>query len=393
MEVIGMYAHSRPTITTALFAIICFALLVPRINAGDWQSTTEPESAVPAITIQDQSRRLLSPGFRLQQVPSSATGKQKAELHLEDDRIYGEQNLFRSNKPPLLLKTAAYGLSQAVKLADHKITDHRHPLLIDAMTSRDTSLVSPEDQAAACKYCRSAHSAVQASAAPEPSRKCLTDYESQTAVESIGTESKSVQELVDLMESLGPGVLQGSVFGLGDLVADDQLDARQALIQNLEVLDVQNRNPAACRYCSERISREDVPTEADSANPWFDASPDALMAVAESSETAKSVMVRIDALRSSAEKLDEAANQLERRDLFYQSDQLRELSSQLRADARNARVALMAQPGFETEVPEVDREEAPNDFRPVAHSRVQFLEEQLDQLRKATQMDHGSRLR
>ncbi len=388
-----MYARSRLISAIVPLAIICLATFASRANAEDEQPSAVSKSAHLSITVQDRSRLILSPGFRFKQIPTTTSGKHLAELHLEDDRVYGGQNLFRSNQPPLLLKTAAYGLSQAVKLADHKISERPRPMLIDAMTSRDASLNSLEDRTAACKYCRREHTVAQASTANQADRECPTHCQNNTVLDSTGTESKTVQELVDLMESLGPGVLEGSVFSPGDLV-DGRFDERQALIHNLDVLDAQNRKTSACQQCASRVVDGVASSEADSPNPWFDADPEALSPLAEGRETTTSVIVRIEALRSSAEQLDEAANQLERQDLFYQSDQLRELASELRADARDARVALMAQPGTEAEVQELDRpEESPEDFRPVTYSHIQFLEAQLEHLRRALQEDPGSRRR
>lgn len=353
----------------------------------DKQSNENVAPQQPSITVQDQSSRLSSEDYRVVVVPAGATGKQRPELHLDEDRVFEDRPVFRSNEPPLLLKTAAYGLSQAVKLADHKISEPSLPLLIDGGTSRQVSHDAPADHLSACKYCRHNHpqhskdKLQRSSSELSPARLASSDGNPVEAPK----ESKTVKELVDLMESLGPGVLENSVFNSPSAsVAGTEPNLRQELAQNLQVLEA-----------SDSVQDNGISTDPDAGNPWYDVESGGLSLVEANTdpEGTKNISVRIDALRNSAEQLDLVANQLERRDLYYQSDQLRELAAQLRADARNARIALMAQPGVEAELPEVESSEVPLDMGPVTRGALHRVESQLDQLLQAARSERGETAR
>ncbi len=360
---------------------------------GASRSNAVSDGNQPSIAVQDQSRRELSPGFRLAPIAAASSGKGRLEPHQEETHLLEKLTPFRSNKPPLLLRTAAYGLSQAVKLADHKIVPERQPLLIDAATSRVVSQRTSSDRSSACKYCRYGTTAPRILTGVCSSDKtCDEQADDDESRPLSGTETKTVQEIVDLMESLGPGVLKGSVFRSPEVVdaeeTNEQATKRRLIDYYRRMFAAQAPTRSASDEYSIHLSNEEeISTASEPLNPWYDIDPSGVPQVGALSDPAEinRIETRIDALRSSAEQLDDVANQLERRDLYFQGDQLRELASQFRADARNARIALMAQPVSETEPLEAESASGPLDSDPITRSRRTRLQAELEQLLEAMQ--------
>ncbi len=315
----------------------------------------------PSIAIQDQSPRLLSPGFCLAPLASDAAGKLLSKRHHDSARLLDKLSPFDSNEP----------------------------LLIDAETSRVVSRQASDDRSIACKYCGLDHP-------PQVDRVATSSQSEQTCDDRKNCnespaqrpkESRTVQEIVDLMESLGPGILEGSVFTPSGIDGNDergeQPAVRKTVVQNLRILDAQNADNR--EHLVLQSNDETVSTDPESSNPWYETDASGLPQVGAQAnpEDFHRIETRIDALRSSAEQLDGVANQLERRDLYFQSDQLRELASQLRADARNARIALMSQPVSDTEPRAPESLAAPFEPGPITHNGHDPFQARLEQLLEA----------
>jgi len=343
----------------------------------------------PSITAEDQSRGVLSPGFQLAPMAASASGKQRPELQHESGPLFQGLAPFRLNTPPLFPRSAAHGLSQAVKRSGHEIVPRQRPLLIDAATSRIVSRNTDDAHSANCKYCGhgGTRHADGVATSCSSDQACDDQVDDDKSGEPDTGETKTVREIVEVMESLGPGVLEGSVFSPANASDTDAVDKqstmRQAVIPYLRMLEAQTA--ASNGDFVNQSDDESVSSETEPRNPWYDidtSEPPRIVTRIDSAESNR-IESRIDTLRSSAEQLDGIANQLERRDLYYQSDRLRELASQIRADARNARIALMAQPS-----PEIESVTEPLDFGPVTRGGRENIQAQLEQLLEAMQSEH-----
>ena len=152
-----------------------------------------------------------------------------------------------------------------------------------------------------------------------------------------------VDDVAELMESLGPSVLRGSLFDLLTEEPAGALDAhqrfRQALVEYLRVLHGCPGGPATeVEELPLPAATADTVVEQQEHEIWNLASHDNEEVIVISDVHQQQIRGRIDALREAARHAEEAANLLETRDLYEQADALRASAAQLRADARAAQL-------------------------------------------------------
>jgi hypothetical protein len=169
-------------------------------------------------------------------------------------------------------------------------------------------------------------------------------------------QGEAAKVILELMDTLGRSVLDGTVFEkptevdaqwLKDLDAS-QTTPREALIQYIRALEAQEEQCHRCTadQAAHRTSDEEVVTftagEIEIGAP-LEASVEEEDEEEEYADDVDDEQDEIESLRDAGEELDELANRLERRDNYLRADQVRELAAQLRFDARRVRSPEMAE--------------------------------------------------
>jgi hypothetical protein len=184
---------------------------------------------------------------------------------------------------------------------------------------------------------------------------------------------ETAKVILELMETLGRSVLDGTVFQkpdeagqewLRELSADGQVSPREALIQFIRHLEAQQAqaaerqeeefevdfashplviNGGACscplQGCSCPSEGHDCPAECAECRDF----PSDGCASSGCADHPPSLAgcggSEVEVLREMSSHLEMAANELERREIYHRADQLREVAGQLRQDARRTSLA------------------------------------------------------
>jgi hypothetical protein len=165
-------------------------------------------------------------------------------------------------------------------------------------------------------------------------------------------QGEAAKVILELMDTLGRSVLDGTVFEkpsevdaqwLKDL-GDSQATPREALIQYIRALESQQEQARqqAAHEADEHAAEEVIPVSAEEID--LGEPQKATEEVGEiDAHLVDDQHDEVESLRGSSEELEQLANRLERRENYLRADQVRELAGQLRLDARRIQSPEMAE--------------------------------------------------
>lgn len=256
-----------------------------------------------------------------------------------------------------------------------------------------------------------------------PGKQCQC-HQCETQVE----HGETAKVILELMETLGRSVLDGTVFQkpgqadqdwLKELSADGQVSPREALIQYIRHLEAQEEQartrqaeqvvelevdfvshplligkspcscpanececPSACRDCpAEYAECRDCPGDSCPCLQCADQAP------CLSNDPASEV----DVLREMSVHLEMAANELERREIYHRADQLRDVAGQLRQDARRSSLARATRKTHSTYPPQQPSQEWPARTPRDVHLQLNELREELQRTQAELEQARGKR--
>lgn len=169
------------------------------------------------------------------------------------------------------------------------------------------------------------------------------------------------QEILELMESTGGSVLDGTLFS-GDEPEQERQLRRSTIVQTIRQLqeeDIRKALPLPIPPSTETLASWSSPVAPVSAPAPAAPQPNA---------------ASIDELRRVCDQLDQAASNLERQELYHFADRLRETAQQMRLEARRlAAASRLGEPGRMTTAPAEESS---------AEAQLQMLREEVHRLRQ-----------
>ncbi len=355
--------------------------------------TEEVKTVVPAGATEVPDFQLLFPAGQLPQVDPAVLIEDEAPLALRPtNRRNGAWNQFwpQAQAAPALF---APDDDRPLKPLTGQWTENSvwQPALVGQPNSpqgfRFNNLIIPvaaEEPLDSTEKCNKCNKCDECKCNPCNGKQC-----GETPLE----HGETAKVILELMETLGRSVLDGTVFQkpgqadqdwLKELSADGQISPREALIQYIRHLESQEdqvrsrlaaqsefnvdidielaspprskspcgcpgescpaltRQASTCQAGACPASCRDCPAECAEC---FDCPSDGFVCTASADQVPclhDAAGSEVDVYREMSVHLEMAANELERREVYQRADQLREVAGQLRQDARRASVARAA---------------------------------------------------
>ena len=194
---------------------------------------------------------------------------------------------------------------------------------------------------------------------------CADKHEAEVTTGASDTSSpEAAATLLELLESQGNSVLVGTVFEEDSVESlltakgkrhSKRKSINKTVIETIKRIDVEHSSQSSCPACGRS-----------------NATASRLHHIRLHGKTAE----HVEALRESAERLDDTASLLEQRRLYHQADHCRKLATQLRRDARHSTDGRHLPARLHTTP-------APPHVPHPLHRRIERLQDELEEIRQA----------
>lgn len=183
------------------------------------------------------------------------------------------------------------------------------------------------------------------------------------------------QEILELMESTGGSVLDGTLFNSDEHSTEQERQLRRSTIvqtiRQLQEEEIRKAAPIPIPPATETLVNWTSPVSPLAPAVPAPAVPPASYAPAPASQASPA---SIDELRRVCDQLDQAASNLERQELYHFADRLRETAQQMRMEARRLAAA--------TRSPDACRPSAAPAEEANAEVQLQLLRDEVNRLRQ-----------